>query len=567
MSIGAKDNEPSPAIRPADHPLSHLSSTHRNSATNTRSPSTFQSPVIPLTSPFLGALPSLVHSRPHGRASNSVTSSPATSSANTSPYPWTNPNHPAVPNSPPPTLALPPQAYPQPTSTGKSTPSENGAARLPSFNSSSLDSHYIRGDETLRFSRRPGLTNHFTSPRALYPLVVHSRTSSSNNTTITTTTSSGSAKPDNALGLSGAESLSPRRSAEKLAHYHQKSKLDRPPCQTAHSSGRSFFSDGSTKIRRGSEEDDVHPSDNEYDHSSTLSAHPHSHMYANSSRTDSHPAHRHHHDYASFRESPLKPAEEWTSSVSTTTTSFGRQVSNPSSNHSASSSSRTSPSAPSLSPLQQSEPQAEPRGRRRGRDRNDSSDREGHVYDRSDVVEERESRSRSRASSSRRSRSRVADNSPRRRSSRSSRNREHIESSRERGRRNSSGARRSDSGGRANSRERSRGRSNLSQRPRDESSRGRSRSRDESSRGRSDSRGRAGRGTDESVSPTSSIPPLGQPATRTRRPTIVNKAPPPFTVLFGQTTLRSDESSQSRSRDRSRRSSEESSQNRLQINA
>ena len=110
-----------------------------------------------------------------GRA-NSSSSSPTTSSPNTSPSPWSESQN-VVNGSPPPTLHLPPQAYPS----SRPQPVAPEPVKIPPSSSfvGSVEALRDGGGETLKFTRRPGPTNNPTSPLALFPVGRHVRTSSS----------------------------------------------------------------------------------------------------------------------------------------------------------------------------------------------------------------------------------------------------------------------------------------------------------------------------------------------------------------------------------------------------
>ncbi|KAL7414800.1 hypothetical protein BDY24DRAFT_384615 [Mrakia frigida] len=129
----------------------------------------------PFSSPLFGAVPALVPSSRSGRA-NSSASSPTTSSPNTSPSPWAESQN-VVNGSPPPTLYLPPQAYPS----SRPQPVAPDPVKIPPSSSfvGSIEALRDGGGETLKFTRRPGPTNNPTSPLALFPVGRHVRTSSS----------------------------------------------------------------------------------------------------------------------------------------------------------------------------------------------------------------------------------------------------------------------------------------------------------------------------------------------------------------------------------------------------
>jgi hypothetical protein len=132
-------------------------------------------------SPFLSAVPALVPSHrsssgASGRASSSSAST--TSSPSTSPSPWAA-SQTAVLGSSPPALALPPQAYPIAQASPLVEP-----VKIPPMlirAPASLDGHASRGDETLKYVRRPGATSHLTSPLALFPIAGPTRKSFSGN--------------------------------------------------------------------------------------------------------------------------------------------------------------------------------------------------------------------------------------------------------------------------------------------------------------------------------------------------------------------------------------------------
>ena len=130
----------------------------------------------PFASPLFGPVPALVPSGRSNRA-NSSSSSPTTSSPSTSPSPWAESEN-VVNGSPPPTLHLPPQAYPGSPRTHISA----DPMKIPPSSSfvGSVDALREGGGETLKFTRRPGPTNHPTSPLALFPVGrQHHRTASS----------------------------------------------------------------------------------------------------------------------------------------------------------------------------------------------------------------------------------------------------------------------------------------------------------------------------------------------------------------------------------------------------
>ena len=176
-------------------------------------------------SPFLSAVPALVPSHrsssgASGRASSSSAST--TSSPSTSPSPWAA-SQTAVLGSSPPALALPPQAYPIAQASPLVEP-----VKIPPMlirAPASLDGHASRGDETLKYVRRPGATSHLTSPLALFPIAGPTRKSFSGN----------HSNAGNSPRLSPM--LSPLIAPTKLPKQGSLGKVrcDRPGCTLLHS--------------------------------------------------------------------------------------------------------------------------------------------------------------------------------------------------------------------------------------------------------------------------------------------------------------------------------------------
>ena len=473
----------------------------------------------PFASPLFGPVPALVPSTRSNRA-NSSTSSPTTSSPSTSPSPWAESEN-VVNGSPPPTLHLPPQAYP--ASPRTHIGADAVKIPLPSSFVGSADAHRDGGGETLKFTRRAGPTNHPTSPLALFPVGrQHTRTASSAYGSV-----------GSSLGLT---------SLDARASTGQAMRTERPAGLTAQGGPR-IKSDSSVVIKRsqGNDSRAISDDDNHTDSSHRQHAHAHHH----------HPDHAIPHfllgqaasprkqpfrqDFPSPPSLPLSPRATGTPQPRPSPTrrrSIPMHHCSGSPTKNALASSSQQPGAPThaptrsspLSPVATSHVLPSPNvGRGRSK--------------RADSPDERASRSRSRVQ---RSRTRDGEDRHRRGSSRSQ-----LDDEPRRGRRGSS-KRSEDSS------------SDLG----DESGGDR-----ETSRGRRDetvSRGRGVGGPSADYTPVfertpehrsrslsrspDSLANGGGATIRGRRPTVVERAPDALTVLNGGGTLRTDPS-KSRSRD------------------
>lgn len=498
-------------------------------------------------SPFLSAVPALVpsHRSSSGRASSSsasTTSSPATS-------PWASSQ--AVLGTSPPALSLPPQAYPiaQPSPKVEPVKIPPQIFRAPA----SLDGHSSRGDETLKFHRRPGPTSHLTSPLALFPL----------------------ANPSSRKSYSGAHSnagnsprlspmLSPLMAPVKPPKGSQKLvRCDRPGCTLLHTAlyGRNqlgFKSDVSIPYSK-QESDDAdtighfHHSDEDDDFGRPSPSHTHS-AFASipaHDRTVLPPPHRPHEPphspYRSASSPPGSPpfirrASVPNNTYSSSISSFPSSLNNTPVSRVPSDSSDHSAKHPS--PLAQPPDTFSPDRRGRSRQRSQSGERRE-----SDRERERESSSRGRDSgrvSGRSSRSRTrGDESRGRRGGEDERGRrvpDEREENTPRGRRSTSRMPNDDHHHQPN------------EQNRDETCRGRSGSR---RRSRSDENDAVALGAEvdpsssrsRSVSVSPDYQPAGATGTRGRRPTVTVK-PSPFTMLSSNGVVRTVGQSQSRSRDR-----------------
>lgn len=523
-------------------------------------------------SPFLSAVPALVPSHrsssgASGRASSSSAST--TSSPSTSPSPW-GASQTAVLGSSPPALALPPQAYPIASGSPLVEPVKIPPmlVRAPA----SLDGHASRGDETLKYVRRPGATSHLTSPLALFPIAGPTRKSFSGN----------HSNAGNSPRLSPM--LSPLVAPTKLPKLPGKVRCDRPGCTLLHSAlyGRNQLGIKSDLTvhhlpRLDGEDTDLtagpcpNQSEDEDDHRPHVH-HTHSDSVPSPDRLLANTGRHHSHDVpltsaSSVRASPPAlpafirrasvPANHYVGSLASTS-SYPSEGGTPVSRIPSDSSDHASihPS-PLAQPPDVSSPELETNSGRRGRSRQRSRSAERHRL----AERSRESSSRGRDALPSRSRSRVR--SPPR-SGRSSTDRR----SESRGRRGESSRRPSDRtivdereeatprGRRDSSRIKRVSEEQASTEVVEKDGRGRS-----SSRRRTPTDGPNGHGIKQqhyeevisrslSTSPEPSHLGLGGLGTRGRRPTVVVK-PAPFTTLSSDGLVRAVHSANSsRSRDR-----------------
>lgn len=499
-------------------------------------------------SPFLSAVPPLVpsHRSSSGRASSSSAST--TSSPTTSPSPWAA-SQSAVLGTSPPALSLPPQAYPIAQGSPLVEPVKIPPAmsRAPA----SLDGHASRGDETLKYVRRPGATSHLTSPLALFPIANPTRKSFSG----AHSNAGNSPRLSPMLSPLMAPTKTPKASSKMV-------RCDRPGCTLLHSAlyGRNalgFRSDLSVALPRLDGEDAEltancqHSDDSDNDDERPSPHHTHS-AFASIPSPDrptgglpsSIFSGRHDlpHAGTSYRASPPKPSfvrrasvpnNHYAGSFPSSASTVGSRIPSDSSDHAS-----IHPS-PLAQPPDVSSPEFG-RGRGRSRQRSPSGERGREREPSAGASRGREplaSRSRSRVRSPPRSGRTSTERGSESRGRRTEASRDDREDGTPRGRRGSSRAPAADG--------------HLAEADEEDD-------RDATQRGRSGSRRRTypdipvfertpdQRARSLSTSPEQSA--AAAPSGRGRRPSVVVK-PAPFTTLSSDGVVRTVASSRSRDRD------------------